>query len=142
MALETINLPVNAEDRIRYAYFYLTSGSAPALTCVGLQPQLSVNSGIFSNNGIGTLVSLGSGNYYAQLTNFTTRGNYVGDVLHTRFSYPNIPDTLGSTIQLTRPLWSSTKHASATGVKFINTNSGQRVRRNVYYMPGGVGADN
>lgn len=140
---ETLSLPLTCTDSQRYGYFYLKdSVNAPITNQNGGQPTLSVNSGDFSSAGVGVLTHLSSGNYRCLLSNFVTRGNRVGDTIHLRYSAAGVPQTEGSTIQITRPIWSSSKYASATGIKYINTNSGQRIRRNIYAMPGGIGPDN
>lgn len=134
---ESLVMPFNATDNIRYAYFYITSGTTPAVGLSNLQPQLAVNTGVYTNAGIGTLNHMGSGHYCALLSSFPTRGYRVSDVLKTRFAYPNISEVEGTTIQVGRPLYSSVRFAESTGVMFINNSSGNLTRRNVVYTPAG-----
>lgn len=135
---DVLVLPFNSTDNQRYAYFFITSGTAPAVGLQGLQPQLAVNTGVYTNNGIGTLNHVGSGHYNALLSNFSTRGYRISDVLHTRFSYPNISEVEGSTIQIGKPLYSSHRDPVATGSYFLNSSSGQLLRRGIYYAGGSV----
>ena len=136
---DTIQMPINSIDRQRFVYFYLQNGSnVPVTNQGGNQPQLSWNSGVFENTGIGTLNHLGSGNYSALLANFQSRGYQVGDTLRTRYSANGVIETQGTTVQVVKPFISSARNAAETGVMFINSNSGQLYRRNTYYMGGRV----
>lgn len=134
---DVLQIPINATDDQRRAYFYLTSdGTTPVTNAAGGQPELAWNSGTFSTAGIGTLVSQGNGYYSSLLSNFVTRGYRVGDVLRTRFDNGSTIETPGSTIEVVRPFYSS-HHYPESGVQFINTNSGNLTRRNVVFTPAG-----
>lgn len=58
----------------RYMYFHLvdaTDGFTPELGEATGQPQISINGAAFADAGIGTLVSIGTGDYYAEVTQAT-----------------------------------------------------------------------
>lgn len=69
---------------------------SPSLTETGGQPQVSINSGAFSNNGFSTLVSDGYGRYHATL-NTGLLSIAVGDVLRTRYKGAVSAETAGDT---------------------------------------------
>lgn len=128
---EVISLPISETDDRRVAYFYLQNGSnVPVTTQAGGQPQLALNSGAYSNTGIGTLVHLASGHYYATLSNFISRGYKVGDVLHTRYSAAGVIETEGSTVLISKPIYSD-HHNAQSGIDYTVDASGTLNRRGI-----------
>ncbi len=67
-----------AEAARRRFYFHLVDSSGnPVTTKNGQQPQISVNGAAFTATGIGTLTAIGTGYYYADLTQTTTQTNFA-----------------------------------------------------------------
>ena len=86
----------------RRVYFDLrttvSGGLDPALSEAGGQPQISTNGGGWTNTGIGTLVAIGSGRYYADVTQGAVAT--AGDVLETRYKSGTTIETPGDTIEV------------------------------------------
>lgn len=72
---------------------------SPALAEAGGQPQISTNGSAFTNTGIGALVSIGFGRYYAYLTQAAVSGA-AGDVILTRYKSANTDEAMGDTFQV------------------------------------------
>lgn len=75
-----------------------TDGISPALGEAGGQPQVSVNDAAFTNVGIGVLVSIGFGRYYAVLDPGSVAN--IGDAIETRYKGPSTAETPGESVQL------------------------------------------
>ncbi len=71
----------------------------PALAEAGGQPQLSLNGATFDNTGIGTLIAVGFGNYYAMLS--TSILTTPGDVIKTRYKSGITKETVGDAFLVT-----------------------------------------
>ena len=85
----------------RYAYFHLvdeTDGITPETGEAGGQPQVSSNGGAFTNTGIGGLVHMGNGRYYAEMT--TTLVTTAGTIIETRYKSANTAESPGTSIQV------------------------------------------
>ncbi len=72
-----------SDTNVKVYFKVLTLDGQPALSEAGNQPQISVNGAPFDNTGIGVLVAVGYGEYYALLSNSTLRVD--GDVYKTRY---------------------------------------------------------
>lgn len=64
----------------------------------GGQPQISIDGGAWSNGGIGVLVLIGNGEYYATLQQASL---ITGRVIRTRFKSANTAECPGDTVQVT-----------------------------------------
>lgn len=111
-----------------YFQITLTDGVSPALSEAGGQPQISVNGAALTTDGIGTLVSSGSGSYYAQLS--PTILLTIGDIIQTYYenagvtnlSYGDTFQVVDPTTGLPSPLQSFVYYGSATdGDTFFST---------------------
>ena len=86
----------------RRAYFHCvdaTDGITPETGEAGGQPQVSSNGAAWTNTGIGTLVSIGNGRYYANLTQ--TLVQTAGTWIETRYKSANTAECPGSSVQVT-----------------------------------------
>jgi len=100
---------------LRRIYFFCvdaTDGITPELGEAAGQPQLSVSAGAWANSS-NTLVAIGSGHYYLELTQ-TEVNIAVQSVIRTRYKSANTIETEGSTAQI----------FSATPTDFASTASG------------------
>ncbi len=81
----------------RRVYFDIREldGITPALGEEGGQPQISINGQGWADTGIGTLVEIGYGRYYADLSINVIQN--VGDVIETRYAGPTTAETPGDT---------------------------------------------
>lgn len=85
----------------RTVYFDLrdaTDGLTAELTEASGQPQISTNGGAWTNTGIGTLVAIGNGRYYAVLTQAAVAT--AGDIIETRYKSANTVETPGDSVQV------------------------------------------
>ncbi len=84
----------------RRVYFLLvaTDGITPALSESGGQPQVSVNGGAWTDAGIGVLVAIGQGRYYADLDPATVAT--PGDWAETRFKSAGTAECPGDSVQV------------------------------------------
>jgi hypothetical protein len=89
--------PVAARRRV-YWQIVGTDGISPALAEAGGQPQISTNGGVWTGAGIGTLVAIGSGRYYADPTQGAVAN--VGDVIETRYKSPATAECPGDTVRV------------------------------------------
>ena len=62
------------------------------------QPQISTNGAAFTNTGIGTLVAIGNGRYYAVLTDGTV--DTASRIIESRYKSAETAETLGTTVQV------------------------------------------
>ena len=84
----------------RQVYFHLVAadGITPAAAEAGGQPQISINGGAWTNTGIGPLVAIGYGRYYAVLTLASV--SKVGDEIETRFLSGTTAECPGPSIRV------------------------------------------
>ena len=85
----------------RSVYFFCvdaTDGITAETGENGGQPQISTNNGAYTNTGIGTLATLGTGWYYATLTQAAVAT--AGDLIRTRYKSANTAETPGETAQV------------------------------------------
>jgi len=64
----------------------------------GGQPQISINGGAWTNTGISTITVIGSGRYYADLTQGVVQT--VGDVIETHYKSTNTAECPGDSVQV------------------------------------------
>lgn len=72
-----------SDTNVKVYFKVKTVDGDPALSEAGGQPQISINGADYSDTGIGTLVAIGYGDYYALLSNSIIRVD--GDVYRTRY---------------------------------------------------------
>jgi hypothetical protein len=84
----------------RRVYFQIvgTDGLTPATGEAGGQPQISTNGGAWAATGIGVLVEIGNGRYYAELTAAALAA--VGDVIETRYASGSTAECPGDSVQV------------------------------------------
>jgi hypothetical protein len=85
----------------RRVYFHLVDGNDGLTAETGEadgQPQISVNGATWTDTGIGVLVAVGNGEYYAELTEAILGTS--GDVIRTRYSSANTAECKGETIKV------------------------------------------
>ena len=93
--------PNEATAANRRVYFQIvdaTDGMTPETGEEGSQPQISTNGGAWTNTGIGTLVAIGNGRYYATLTQAAVATE--GDVIESRYKSDNTAEMPGTTVQV------------------------------------------
>src|SRR5581483_11098509 len=90
----------NVQPRDLRVYFDVRDLSGnPLLTEAGGQPQININGGGWTPTGIGTLVSLGFGRYYADMDSSVVQ--QVGDVILTTYDNPGVSKvTSGDSFQV------------------------------------------
>lgn len=91
------NEPTPARRRI-YFDIRQPDGLAPALGEAGGQPQLSTNGTLWTDTGIGTLVAIGQGRYYAELAASAVAS--AGDRLLTRYRSAATAESAGDDVQV------------------------------------------
>ncbi len=85
----------------RRAYFHLvdaTDGMTPETGEAGGQPEISTDGAAWTGVGIGVLVDIGNGRYYAELTQASVAT--AGDVIQTRYKSANTAECPGDTLQI------------------------------------------
>lgn len=85
----------------RRVYFHLvdaTDGITPETVEAGGQPQISTNGGAWADAGIGVLVAIGNGRYYAELTQAAVAT--AGDILETRYKSANTAEAVGDQVHV------------------------------------------
>jgi len=105
MAIQ-INVGEPTAANRRVAFFLINAAGTAVTGEVGEQPQISINGGAFTDDGIGTLVELGNGHYYAELASESVASPAV---IESRYKSDNTLEMPGATVQ----------------VKTIGTGSGQ-----------------
>ena len=91
----------NVYNRRAYFDVRLLDGITPAVTEAGGQSQISINGSGWTSVGIGLLVDIGFGSYYADLDQTTINIANPGDIIETRYKGPLTADTRGDTFQIT-----------------------------------------
>lgn len=91
----------NTDPKNSRVYFdvRLTDGSV-ATSEVGNQPQLSLNGASWNTTGIGVLVDIGFGSYYADFTTSFISNLTPGDIIRTRYKGTLTLETPGDTFQI------------------------------------------
>lgn len=93
MAREVMASEATAAQRRAYFQLVGTDGITPATGEAGGQPQVATNGAAWSSAGIGTLVAIGNGRYYADLTAGAVAT--VGDEIETRYKSANTAECPG-----------------------------------------------
>jgi hypothetical protein len=75
-----------------------TDGITPVTDAAGGQPQISVNDAAWTDTGIGVLVAIGNGRYYAELTAGTVGSG--GTWVETRYKGASTAETPGDSAQV------------------------------------------
>jgi hypothetical protein len=96
MRLIKANESTAARRRVYMHLVDATDGMTPELGEVGGQPQVSVNGGAWTNTGIGVLVSIGNGRYYAELTQALVAN--AGDVIEVRYKSAETAEGVGDQV--------------------------------------------
>lgn len=88
-----------ANDTRRRVYFHIvqTDGLTPSILEEDRQPQISIDGGDFTDNGIGTLVAIGSGRYYATLSETIL---VAGRHIETRYSSLRTAEIPGDSVDV------------------------------------------
>lgn len=91
------NTPTAAERRV---FFHIvgTDGITPATDQAGGQPQISANGAAWTDTGIGVLVAVGNGRYYADLTQLAVQT--AGTSIETRFKALTTAECPGDSVQV------------------------------------------
>lgn len=92
------NQATAAKRRVYFDLRDATDGITAETGEAGGQPQISTNGGAWTNTGIGTLVAIGNGRYYAELTQAAVQT--AGDVIETRFKSANTAESPGDSVQV------------------------------------------
>lgn len=85
----------------RRVYFHLvdvTDGMTPEVGEAGGQPQVSIDGAAFADAGIGVLVAVGNGRYYAELAQATVAT--AGSIIQTRYKSANTAECPGDSVQV------------------------------------------
>jgi hypothetical protein len=90
------NEPVAARRRVAFYCVDAADATTPETGEAGGQPQVSVDGGAWSNTGIGVLVAIGVGSYYAELTQAIT--NVADAVIRSRYKSVNTIEFPGDTV--------------------------------------------
>lgn len=89
--------PTAAKRRVFFQLVDATDGFTPETGEAGGQPQISVDGAAFTNTGIGVLVHLGNGRYYAELTQGVV---ITGEWIETRYKSANTREAEGTSVQV------------------------------------------
>jgi hypothetical protein len=103
-------------------YFFLTDATdyvTPETGEAAGQPQISTNGAAWTNTGIGTLVSIGNGSYYADLT--TGAVATAGSIVLTRYKSSNTSEARGTTAIVTALAPSAETQTVSLGTSTIGT---------------------
>ena len=94
----TANESTAAQRRVTFHCVDETDGITAELGEAGGQPQVSVNGSPWQDTGIGVLVAIGNGRYYADLTQAIV--GTPGDILSTRYKSANTAEAPGDSVQV------------------------------------------
>lgn len=89
---------VAANKRVYFHCVDATDGMTPETGEAGGQPQISINGAAFADAGIGVLVAIGNGRYYAVLTDASVE--QPERVIESRYKSANTAETVGTTVQV------------------------------------------
>jgi hypothetical protein len=89
------NETVSARRRLFFQCYDVTDGVTPETGESGGQPQISLEGASWTNTGIGTLVAVGNGRYYSELTQGVT--DVANTIILSRYKSVNTTETIGST---------------------------------------------
>ncbi|OQB86503.1 MAG: hypothetical protein BWX88_01111 [Planctomycetes bacterium ADurb.Bin126] len=117
----------------RRVYFHLvdvTDGLTPETGEASGQPQISSDGGAWTDTGIGTLVSVGNGRYYAELTQSAVET--AGTSIETRYKSANTAECPGESVQVVA---FDPNDAAALGLSRIDATVGSRLADADYTEP-------
>jgi len=86
-----------ARKRVYFQCADATDGMAPETGEAGGQPQISTDGGAFADAGIGVLVAVGNGRYYAELTDAAVESEAV---IESRYKSAETAEAVGTTAQV------------------------------------------
>ena len=98
MKLLLANQATASKRRVYFLCVDATDGITAEVGEAGGQPQISTDGGGWVDAGIGTLSSMGSGYYYAELTQAAVAN--TGNVISTRYKSANTAESPGTTVQV------------------------------------------
>lgn len=98
MILVKANESTASKRRVFFHLVDATDGITPETGEAGGQPQVSINGAAWTNTGIGVLVAIGNGRYYAELTQ--TLVATAGTIIETRFKSANTAECPGDSVQV------------------------------------------
>ena len=98
MRVVLANQATDAKRQVTFHLVDATDGITAETGETGGQPQISTNGASFTNTGIGTLVSIGSGRYYAYLTQ--TAVATAGSIIETRYKSASTAECPGDSVQV------------------------------------------
>ena len=87
-----------AKKRVQFLCVDASDGMAAETGEAGGQPEISTNGGAYTSTGIGVLVDLGEGNYYAELTDAAVAT--TGVTIHPRYKSANTLEAVGTPMQV------------------------------------------
>jgi len=88
---------VAVKKRVFFQCVDSVDGITPETGEVGGQPQISVDGEAWTNIGIGVLVAVGNGRYYAILTNTVVE---TVSIIESRYKSANTAEAVGTTVQV------------------------------------------
>lgn len=97
MMLVKANEATATKRRVGFFLVDATDLFTPENGEAGGQPQISIDGGTFSNGGIGTLVLIGNGEYYADIQQAAL---VAGRIIRTRYKSANTAECPGDTVQV------------------------------------------
>ena len=98
MKLLKANEATASKRRVFFFCVDAVDGISAEVGETGGQPQVSTDGAAWTDTGIGVLVALGSGHYYAELTQ--TLIDTAGVVIATRYKSANTAEAPGTTVQV------------------------------------------
>ena len=87
-----------ANKRVYFQCVDATDGMTPETGEAAGQPQISTNGAAFTDTGIGTLIALGNGRYYGELTDVAV--DTAGRVIESRYKSAATAEAIGTTVQV------------------------------------------
>lgn len=87
-----------AQRRVYFMLVDVTDGITPETGEAGGQPQISSDGAAWTNVGIGVLVAIGNGRYYADLTAAAVAS--AGTTIETRYKSANTAECPGDTVRV------------------------------------------
>jgi len=119
-----------ARRRVYFDCRDATDGITPETGEASGQPQVSTNGAAWTNDGIGTLAAIGSGRYYAELTQGAVAN--AGDVIECRYKSANTAETPGDSVQVVA---FDPADAAALGLSRLDQSVGSRLAAAGYTAP-------
>jgi len=111
----------------RYVYFHCvdaTDGMTPETGEADGQPQISTDGAGWTDTGIGTLVAIGNGRYYAALTQAAVAT--AGQIIESRYKSAETAETPGDTAQVVGydPASALSTHAATDVIAALMADTG------------------